>query len=249
MPNRIIKETIWTSPNLNNLSDLAERHFYRLLPLPDDHGCCELTPLVVKGRCYPLRQAITVVQIDKWNTELEENDLIRRWNEGGRVFGFFTNWSKHQRVRSLHQRKTPEPPSSVVNCCQVSSDDGLNPNPNPNPNLTTLSGKPDVHPLESSQTPPKGNGAFKAEAKEVIEFLNAKAGRKYRPEGPNLEFVVARLKEGYELRQLRGVIAKKCRDWMADEKMAQYLRPATLFNRTKFSQYIGEIGGCDVSVP
>jgi len=33
----------------------------------------------------------------------------------------------------------------------------------------------------------------------------------------------------------------KCREWGADEKMEEYLRPATLFNATKFAQYRGKL--------
>jgi uncharacterized phage protein (TIGR02220 family) len=37
------------------------------------------------------------------------------------------------------------------------------------------------------------------------------------------------------------VIAKKTREWLHDEHMTEYLRPATLFNRTNFAQYQGEL--------
>ncbi len=134
MPNRIIKESIWTSANLNLLSPLAERYFYRLLPLPDDFGCCELTPLVVKGRIFPLRTEVRVSDIEKWNSELEKNGLVRFWSEHDRLFGVFVSWEKHQRIRSLHQRRTPIPPPIDNTCRQMTSGDGLNPNPNPNPN-------------------------------------------------------------------------------------------------------------------
>lgn len=114
MPNRMIKESIWTSPNLNRLSPLAERHFFRLLPLPDDHGCCEITPAVVKGRCYPLQQEeITDGDIDIWQQELENNGIIITWELNGRQFGAFTTFAKHQRIRSLHNRKTPAPPPEI----------------------------------------------------------------------------------------------------------------------------------------
>jgi len=157
MPNRIIKESIWTSPNLNRLSRLAERHFYRLIVLPDDFGCCELTPLVVRGRCYPLQPETTPEEIEIWQQELEDNGLVIRWVSEGRQYGIFPSFGKHQRIRSLHQRRTPVPPDDVlsrldVNCrqmspsddkqphdaddtrCQLSSNDRLNPNPNQNPN-------------------------------------------------------------------------------------------------------------------
>lgn len=120
MATRFIKDTIWTSPNLNQLSDLAERHFYRLLPLPDDHGCCEVTPDVLKGRCYPKKPKITKALIEKWTKELEEADIIRTWEVKGRLYAYFPTWTEHQRIRSLNKRRTPEPPTSVVSCRQLS---------------------------------------------------------------------------------------------------------------------------------
>lgn len=114
MPNRIIKESIWTSPNLNKLSDMAERHFYRILPLPDDHGCFESTPKVVRGHCYPLKENVTHEDIAGWQKELEEAGLIILWSvNGGREYGAITSWKKHQYIRSLHNRKTPSPPKEV----------------------------------------------------------------------------------------------------------------------------------------
>jgi hypothetical protein len=148
MPNRILKESIWTSPNLNALSPLAERYFYRLLPLPDDFGCFEATPLVVLGRCFPLRKDCRESDIEKWNKEIEAEGIVRFWVDSGRLYGVFTNWEKHQRVRSLHQRKTPQPPPLDATCRQMTADDGLNPNPNPNP-------------LSPPYIPPNGFGEFK----------------------------------------------------------------------------------------
>jgi uncharacterized phage protein (TIGR02220 family) len=80
------------------------------------------------------------------------------------------------------------------------------------------------------------------QAKEVLNFLNSKTGRNYEAVPANLELILARLKEGATVDDLRAVVAKKCREWAGDEKMAPYLRPATLFGRTKFAQYKGEIG-------
>lgn len=148
MPNRVIKESIWDSPNLNKLSDLAERHFYRLLPLPDDFGCFRATTSVVKGRLYPTRTYITEQNILEWYAELEEHNLCKFWEEDGRLFGIFVNFDKHQRIRAMHQRKTPPPPENITQlnttikdilnlttgddrCRQVSSSDSgiLYPNP------------------------------------------------------------------------------------------------------------------------
>jgi uncharacterized phage protein (TIGR02220 family) len=78
-------------------------------------------------------------------------------------------------------------------------------------------------------------------ATEVLIFLNKKAGRNYRDTPANIQPILARMKEGYTTAELHQVIAKKCREWLPDEKMRQYLRPATLFNRTKFANYAGEL--------
>jgi len=85
---------------------------------------------------------------------------------------------------------------------------------------------------------------FLEQAKTILQFLNEKAGRAYRG-NVNLEIIIARLKDGATVEDCRAVIAKKCREWTGDEKMVIYLRPATLFNRTKFSQYQGELVGGD----
>lgn len=81
----------------------------------------------------------------------------------------------------------------------------------------------------------------KPDAIAVLQFLNEKTGRNYRPVKANIEMIEARLKEGATVQELRQVVAKKTREWASDEKMAIYLRPATLFNRTKFAQYQGEL--------
>ncbi len=114
MPNRLIKESIWTSPNLNKLSGMAERHFYRILVYPDDHGCYEATPGVLLGRCYPLKlKEVSEEDVVLWQGELEEAGLILRWNVNGRDFAAIKSWKKHQRIRSIHNRRTPPPPKEI----------------------------------------------------------------------------------------------------------------------------------------
>lgn len=89
---------------------------------------------------------------------------------------------------------------------------------------------------------PKGCNAERLKsAREIIQFLNDKTGRNYRPVPVNLSMICARLKEGATVQELRQVIVKKSRQWAGDEKMEIYLRPATLFNREKFAQYQGEL--------
>lgn len=100
-----------------------------------------------------------------------------------------------------------------------------------------MSGKPDGAPVRKSN----GNTHHRSDAIAVLQFLNEKAGRAYQPTEPNLKLIVGRLKEGATVQQCRQVIAKKTREWSIKPDMAEYLRPATLFNATKFAQYVGEL--------
>jgi uncharacterized phage protein (TIGR02220 family) len=111
-----------------------------------------------------------------------------------------------------------------------------------------MSGKPDVDPIfenvfePNNDQPLKNSTALlKTQAMEILEFLNGKTGRVYRHVDTNLKLVIARLKSGVTVGQCFQIIAKKTREWKDDPKMAEYLRPATLFNATKFEQYIGEL--------
>jgi uncharacterized phage protein (TIGR02220 family) len=86
----------------------------------------------------------------------------------------------------------------------------------------------------------KRNEECNAQAVEVLQFLNEKTGRQYQPVEANIGMIAARLKGGATVTQCRQVIAKKCREWTGSEREV-YLRPATLFNATKFAQYQGEL--------
>jgi uncharacterized phage protein (TIGR02220 family) len=77
---------------------------------------------------------------------------------------------------------------------------------------------------------------------ELIAYLNEKAGRAFEPVESNRKFVRARLAEGATPEKIRAVIDAKVEQWQDDPKMAHYLQPATLFNSTKFAQYVGALG-------
>jgi len=89
------------------------------------------------------------------------------------------------------------------------------------------------------------NSELKKTAIAILEFLNEKTGRRYRPVDANVRLVVCRLREGATPTEIRQVVAKKTREWGCDERMNQFLRPKTLFNKTNFANYVGELVACD----
>lgn len=98
--------------------------------------------------------------------------------------------------------------------------------------------------IQYSGAKPKPRGGPSKDEEEtairVLEFLNQHTSSHFRAVTPNVKFVVDRLREGYVEDDLRAVIIKKTAEWKDDADMCKYLRPSTLFNREKFSQYVGQ---------
>jgi len=77
---------------------------------------------------------------------------------------------------------------------------------------------------------------------QILDFLNKVSGKQFQHVQSNIRLITARIKEGHSESVILSVIEKKIKEWGSDQKMAQYIRPATLFNAEKFNQYVGEIG-------
>ena len=73
--------------------------------------------------------------------------------------------------------------------------------------------------------------------KSVIEYLNSKLGTQFKSTGKEVNsHIHAREQEGYTLEQFKQVIDCQIEEWAGNSKMAQYLRPNTLFS-PKFEGY------------
>ena len=73
----------------------------------------------------------------------------------------------------------------------------------------------------------------------IINYLNNKANKKFKANTQATKSLIqARLKD-YTLQDIKYVIDNKTAEWI-DTDMAKYLRPSTLFNATKFENYVNE---------
>lgn len=86
-------------------------------------------------------------------------------------------------------------------------------------------------------------------AKHVVEYLNQTTGKRFQNSDESLKPIKARLKEGFTKEDCFGVIDVKVKAWLHDPKMNMYLRPSTLFNAEKFSNYLGEVGAIKPEKP
>lgn len=156
MPNRILKETIKYSDQIDMLSAFDETVFYRLIVTVDDYGCYDARPVLLKNELFPTRENITKKEIENSLQTLEQAGLIKRYYVEGRPYLQLVTWEKHQRVRNS-VRKFPGPEDAdaeepcgelrqvAASCGEVRQDAALiqsnpnpesNPNPNPNPKRT-----------------------------------------------------------------------------------------------------------------
>lgn len=146
MPNRIIKESICYSDDLDKLSAFEETVFYRLIVRADDYGRMDARPGFLKSMLFATKQGITERNISEAVSKLASIGLVRLYEVDGKPFLLFPKWNLHQRVRNSKE-KYPAPPESwdFDNSPQVAASCGefpqvaaliqSNPNPNPNPIL------------------------------------------------------------------------------------------------------------------
>ena len=138
MPNRILKESVSTSVNLNRLSLGAEVMFYRLITQADDYGRFDARPPVIRGRCFPLKRDIDDNKVAEWLEELCACSIVRCYEVSLVQYGEFISWESHQRIRNKRS-KFPDPNDKLP---RVAASSGLNPiqsESNPNPIMPSTS--------------------------------------------------------------------------------------------------------------
>lgn len=75
--------------------------------------------------------------------------------------------------------------------------------------------------------------------KSVLEHLNATAEKRFRRTPTFSKLILARINEGNSIEDFFHVINVKTSQWLNTD-FDKYLRPSTLFNATKFSEYLSE---------
>ena len=113
VPNRIIKESIKSSPDVDKLTWFEEVVFYRLIVSADDYGCFDGRPIFMKNALFPTKENVTKKSIEDAISKLVSVGLLCQYTVSGMPYLFFPTWEKHQRVRNQH-RKYPEPPENLT---------------------------------------------------------------------------------------------------------------------------------------
>ncbi len=242
MPNRILREGFLDDELVSALSDGAETLYTRLILVVDDYGRFDGRPEFIRVKCYPLlvgndeiaRAAKRDVSVKAIASRLRElarkddagNSLITLYRVKGKPYLELHNHMN--RLRQTHS-KWPAPPAV--------------PEPEPAPPSVVADLLPTDTPAADPPPPPVLAPRQRAQAiaARAIDYLNEKAGTKFRHLDGTLKLPIARILEGATEADLIAVIDLKLAQAVKGEFDRKYLRPATLFNAEKFSNYIGQV--------
>ena len=128
MPNRILKESICTSDNIDVLSSFQETVFYRLIVTVDDFGRYDARPKILASRLFPLKD-IRTTQIEDALRALTSAELVTLYEVDGKPFLQMNTWDRHQ-IKRATKSKYPGPDegtcnhlqSIASNCMQMQAD-------------------------------------------------------------------------------------------------------------------------------
>ena len=119
---RILKRSICQSEEIDQLTWFEEVLFYRLIVNCDDFGIFDGRPKIIKGSLFPLKENVTVKQIENAIMKLATVGLVRAYEVQGRPLLQLPTWSLHQRVRnSRHIYPTPEEMGDADNSPQLAA--------------------------------------------------------------------------------------------------------------------------------
>ena len=99
MPNRVIKESLKRSPQIDSLTWFEEVVFCRLIITADDYGCVDGRPIVLKHDLFPTKDSITVAAVKNAVAKLAEQKLVVPYEVDGLPYLYLTTWTRHQRLR------------------------------------------------------------------------------------------------------------------------------------------------------
>ena len=110
MPNRIIKDSIKTSMEIDQLTWFEEVLFYRLIVSCDDYGRYDGRPIVLLHTLFPTKAGVSLEDVEAAVKKLSSLHIVFTYEVDGKPILQMTTWDKHQQVRAK-KSKYPAPES------------------------------------------------------------------------------------------------------------------------------------------
>lgn len=123
MGNRMIKESICTSDKIAGLTDFEFRLWIGLITAVDDAGRGDARPAIIKGKVFPLRDRVTVKDIEVALHGLAAKGCVSLYRVGGKPYFWLPTWAEHQRIdRAKPKYPAPEDRDDLQPCAEVCGD-------------------------------------------------------------------------------------------------------------------------------
>jgi len=219
---RTIKPEFWTDDDLVTISRDARLFFIGLWNFADDNGVLEYGKINLKIKIFPADD----IDVRQLVEELKKIDKIHVYSNNGKDYIYIKNLNKHQVIDRPRKSSLPMPGNIEINGNQLKS--------------TEISLGREGKGMEGKGM--EGAESPRHQTEEIISDFN-EVIRPYRPYSVKtigaaaVELIHARLKDGFTVDDFKYVHRVKNEEWAGDEKMDQYLRPSTLYRKSKFPEY------------
>jgi len=217
VPNRIIKESICTSNEIDALKPEEEILFYRIIVNCDDFGRMDARLPILRAKCFPLRiDSVKDKDIRAWMNTLIKQGLIFIYEVDGKEYLQMSTWEKHQQIRAKRS-KYPAPDDGLITS-EINGNHKISNVPE-NPIQSNLESESNPNPTSTQSTLKDRFETFwTAYPKKRSKGAAEKAWAKIKPDEQLMEQIISALER-----------AKTSADWQKDG--GQYIPyPATWLN-------------------
>ncbi len=228
---RTIKPEFWESETLGRVSREARLLFVGLFSCCDDSGRTRASSRLLASRLFPYDEDAAKL-LPRWLGELEAEGCVRLYQAEGEQFLDIPKWLAHQKIDKPSPSKFPEFREDSRGFEKNSLGTG-----NREQGEEQGTGNREELPLVPADPIPKKTLRMQA-ARPVLHLLNERSGRSFRETEANLLTIAARMEEpGVDFDGVMAMVRRQCLLWVQDPKMSEFLRPETLFGKTKFESY------------
>jgi len=235
---RTIKPEFWESETLGRVSRDARLLFVGLFSCCDDSGRTRASSRLLASRLFPYDDDAGR-HLPKWLAELEAQGCVRLYEVSGEHFLEIPKWLSHQKIEKPSPSKLPAFTEDSPKAREDSR--GLEKNVLGTGNREQGMGTGNREQGEDSPPTPDPiptKTLRMISARPVLQLLNECSGRQFRETEANMLLIASRLEEpGVDLPGVLQMVRRQCEAWRPDPKMSEFLRPETLFGKTKFESY------------
>lgn len=215
---RMLRSDISKSKKIASLSDRSLILFFMMIPHLNSFGKMNGSPHFIKGEVVPLLDQFTVPVIERCLSEISDKTSVKWFNLDGLFYIHSVSWEEHQELREDRrgQDLLPNYSGSIPGVLH-----------------------PEVEVEVEVEVKGKVEGGLDKPAfEEIVKDLNLKTGKEYKHTTKHTRSLIqARWNDGFRVPEFCKVHANMTAKWLTDPKMAQYLRPETLYG-PKFESYL-----------